>query len=392
MLTITRILRLLRRLLSACVFYSFRLLPIRSDYLVFESEGDFCDNPWALFEYIRKKDTAKKLIWIVSDPSKFVAYTNENCVFCSRSSTTIRGFITFCYYVNRASTFFFSHPFWLKRWRTGQTIVNLWHGIPLKQRIPTSKPLPFSVFPAPTQFTADLLQKFFLCDESKTVFLGFPRNDLLYQRNEETLKCLLPKWEKGNRIFICMPTYRSGLNHIDGQSIGPYSINSVTSIHELNALNEFLKTHQAWLIVKVHHLQTLNDSVFPIRSNIMYIQDNDLQSQQIQLYSLLAHADALLTDYSSVYFDYLLLNRPIGFLIHDLAEYKRGFIVEDPLELMPGALISKYEELIAFLKSTCEGYDRYQLERESLCSLVYGDNRRNSCAQVYHYFVEGEAL
>ena len=55
------------------------------------------------------------------------------------------------------------------------------------------------------------------------------------------------------------------------------------------------------------------------------------------MYVLLRNADALITDYSSAYFDYMLLNRPIAFTVEDIEEYrkKRGFVFDNPFEYMP---------------------------------------------------------
>ena len=61
----------------------------------------------------------------------------------------------------------------------------------------------------------------------------------------------------------------------------------------------------------------------------------------------------LITDYSSVYVDYLLLDRPIVFSCPDLEKYKkdRGFVVEDPSLLMPGTLVRNQKELINSLRA-----------------------------------------
>ena len=64
---------------------------------------------------------------------------------------------------------------------------------------------------------------------------------------------------------------------------------------------------------------------------------SSIQKQKMTVYTLLRNADGLITDYSSVYFDYMLLDRPIAFAIDDIKEYgdKRGFIFETPEDYMP---------------------------------------------------------
>ena len=90
-----------------------------------------------------------------------------------------------------------------------------------------------------------------------------------------------------------------------------------------------------------------------------------MQESQCDLYALLGQADGLITDYSSVYFDYLLLNRPIGFTVDDMEEYmkNRGFVVDDPRPLMPGQFLNTPEDFCGFLSDLLEGRDPYGEER-----------------------------
>ena len=66
-----------------------------------------------------------------------------------------------------------------------------------------------------------------------------------------------------------------------------------------------------------------------------------LEKEKLQLYELIGISDALISDYSSVAVDYLLLDRPLGYVLADYEIYreKRGFVFEDPLEYMPGEKI-----------------------------------------------------
>ena len=97
--------------------------------------------------------------------------------------------------------------------------------------------------------------------------------------------------------------------------------------------------------------------------------------------------DALLTDYSSIFFDYLLLNRPIGFVIDDYEEYaaSRGFAFEDPFEYMPGEVIDNAEKLIEFFSSVMCGDDNFMEKREEVCKITnyYRDaNNRSRCMDL----------
>ena len=126
--------------------------------------------------------------------------------------------------------------------------------------------------------------------------------------------------------------------------------------------------------------------------NVFYLSDSDLLAKKIQINQLLSCADILLTDYSSVFYDFLLLNRPIGFMISDISDYSRGFIVDDPIAEMPGAKITNLEELITFLQDTISGNDNYQKERDRIKQKVFENTDSNNCYRVYKKLVQEGVL
>ena len=91
---------------------------------------------------------------------------------------------------------------------------------------------------------------------------------------------------------------------------------------------------------------------------------------------------ALLTDYSSVFFDFLLTLKPIGFVIDDISQYgsMRGFTVEDPLGLMPGHKIYNVDDLKKFIADLVAGVDPYSDERQRINDLAnkYQDSQSST--------------
>ena len=81
---------------------------------------------------------------------------------------------------------------------------------------------------------------------------------------------------------------------------------------------------------------------------------------------------ALITDYSSVFLDYYLLNRPVAFTINDYEEYKdkRGFVFEDIKSLMVGSVICDSHDLLEFLESVMKSEDIYIEERKKINNKV----------------------
>lgn len=73
-------------------------------------------------------------------------------------------------------------------------------------------------------------------------------------------------------------------------------------------------------------------------SNVLVFSDADFAAEGIRLYDLLARSDALITDFSSVFADYLLCDKPIAFDISDIdvkSDGLRGFVVDDPCNICP---------------------------------------------------------
>ena len=113
-------------------------------------------------------------------------------------------------------------------------------------------------------------------------------------------------------------------------------------------------------------------------SNIKLIYDYYFENNT-NLYNYLPLVDALITDYSSVYFDFLLADKPIGLAIPDLELYKE--IVNQPYnyeETVIGEKILNYNELVNFITNVIEEKDIMKEER-------------NKAKLVYHKFIDGNS-
>ncbi|WP_288177740.1 CDP-glycerol glycerophosphotransferase family protein [Blautia hydrogenotrophica] len=130
-------------------------------------------------------------------------------------------------------------------------------------------------------------------------------------------------------------------------------------------------------------LSRLNPKIRQYR-RICFLTNEDMRRRQVPLYSLVKEADALITDYSSVYFDYLLLDRPIGFVLEDLESYEghRGFVVPNPLDYMPGEKIYCKEELLDFFRKVVNEEDNFKEERKKICDQVNYYQDGNNCARL----------
>lgn len=341
--------------------------------IVFESEGDYCDNARALYEYMieNKYNDKYNIIWIVKDVKEYKKINKgvKNVTFISRDNKNLLNLVKFYKLVGSGKFFFFTHPYWFTYKKNEQIIINLWHGTPLKSGgRDISNIYDYAI--VPSENVVPWFKKFIGVKNEQLIIQGSPRNDLLFE-NKNVLPEIIGT-KKVEKIILLMPTFRQSQYMRDSDIICPFVIQGITNEKELLELNNYLKKNKMKLIIKIHHLQ-LTDFIKDLKlSNIIYIQDKDLNEKNIQLYNFVGECDALLTDYSSIYFDYLLLDRPVGFLIGDINDYKknRGFIVDNPEDYMPGMKIKKLTDLYLFLDAVAGGKDDYKKERKKISNLV----------------------
>ena len=138
------------------------------------------------------------------------------------------------------------------------------------------------------------------------------------------------------------------------------------------------------MICKEHYLQ----KQIPGRklSNIRYINDEILQSNNHDIYHLLAAANGLITDYSSIFMDFLLLDRPVGFFFNSVEQYDRGFTMEHPELYMPGMKIYNNQDLEDFVDLVVKGDDGYGEERKAARNLIFDYQDNQNCRRCAEYF------
>lgn len=177
---------------------------------------------------------------------------------------------------------------------------------------------------------------------------------------------------------MCMPTYKQAQNWSDSSLEDKYAIEVIRSVDELRSLNKWLFQHKMHMLVKIHPLQDLSILRGIDLTNIHYLVNKDLFEKRIILYELLGCCDALVTDLSSVYLDYLMLNRPIGFLMNSVLDYKRGYNIENPEDYMPGERIFCYEDLLMFLNDFSLEIDKFSTQRERINSMFNPAEQENT--------------
>lgn len=363
-----------RRLCQQCnkvLFLIYRNYPIRNFSIVLESEGDCCDNAYALFDYMKKNGYVGKyhITWLVDHPENFkneenVVYTQKD-IYTFLSPCTVRALATCHWYI-------YDHNNMLGRYkREEQLIIYLCHGY-----AGFKAPKGGTVFKADEEITTGEIPVQGCIDwhgdECPKYILGFPRLDYFYESDvdivNKSFDFIQAKGFKKNIIW--MPTFRKCSN----TTLSEDYFNEGTGlplfdkIEKLRGFNDFLTVSNVQIVLKIHHLQAELD-VFKIKfSNIKIMSDKDIAQAGLQLYQLIPQFDALITDYSSISTDYFLLNKPIIYILDDYEQYdkSRGVYPRNAIELMPGDHVYNIEELENSILSIIHGKDDFREERNNL--------------------------
>lgn len=355
----------------------------KKDIIIFHSFTDCSDNSLAMYLHLKKhKSILKrkyKFVWLVDDISKKKKYIklieNYGVNECTLDTSFIKrksfkGILKFL----QAKYIFCTHGInsFIKT-NSNQVIVNLWHGMPLKKigylDGKEDKKVYKSDFLISTSiFFQKIMESAF--KSNNVLISGQPRNDLLIGDDE------LSKLEYKNIVWL--PTYRkSKIGDIRSDGNENNLTKEILSKDNLTKINTFLLDKKIKLKIKLHPMDSLNLERIEF-DNIEILSNDDLEEKGINLYTILKDSVALITDYSSVYVDYLLLNRPIAFLIDDINEYdnSRGFVVENINEYMPGKKLENINDFYDFINDIFSENDEFKNERKNV-NLIFNELRDN---------------
>jgi CDP-glycerol glycerophosphotransferase (TagB/SpsB family) len=104
--------------------------------------------------------------------------------------------------------------------------------------------------------------------------------------------------------------------------------------------------------------------------------------KKVHAYKLMTQMDAMISDYSSIVFDYMLLDRPIAWALEDVEHYKIDFLMDNPLDFMPGEKIYNLSDLFAFLEHVSNGEDLFQAERNIVSDKYNAPRQGRGCENI----------
>ncbi|PKL66264.1 MAG: CDP-glycerol--glycerophosphate glycerophosphotransferase [Methanobacteriales archaeon HGW-Methanobacteriales-1] len=341
----------------------FRKLPIKKDLIIFESNmgRNYSGNPKHIYEEMIRigLDTELECIWVLED---------TNTEIPGNAKKIKRSRLSYYYNMARAKIWVFDtrDPPSIQKRDQGY-YIQTWHGTPLKKlgmdmddvfmagnmdiidykRNLYNDTQKWDFLLSQNEFSTEIFKRAFAFADEGSKFqeiwtYGYPRNDVLSNNNnEKDIKKLkedlgIPKDKK---VLLYAPTWRD--NEFHRQSIYKFA----TAL-DFDLLKEKLADNYA-IIVKYHYLVVENID-WSDYEGFIYTFEADQDISNLYLVS-----DMLITDYSSVMFDYCILDRPMFFFMYDLESYRdelRGFYF-DVLEEIPGPISKKTEELIEDIKN-----------------------------------------
>lgn len=172
---------------------------------------------------------------------------------------------------------------------------------------------------------------------------------------------------KKTKNILYAPTFRD----IDRNTI-------LNAKFDLQRLNNFLKKFSAIFLIKFHPIIKLEKNLQKY-SNIFFVSPNT------DIYPLLKYVDILVTDYSSIYFDFLLLDKPIIFFPYDFEKYisKDRELYFNYNDFTPGMKANNFKELLKKIELTLTNKnDEYKEFRKRIKNLVFKYEDGNSSERL----------
>jgi len=228
-----------------------------------------------------------------------------------------------------------------------------------------------------------IMSSVYKIDITKFIVTGMPRNDfLLNYESKNLISKLINKDIKNKKIIFYVPTFRRRKDKENWEGN-----NVISDFEDFKLIDEYLNEINGYLIVKKHPVEreAFNENIF---NNIFFLEDLNLQELKIDFYEILGGSDLLITDYSSVYFDYLLLNKPIIFWLKDqkVYEHNRGFLFENVDQLMPGPKVELVSDLLSSISRSMREFNWYADDRNNVKKLVHKYEDFHSSQRVWEIF------
>ncbi len=367
------------------------------------SQPDYACNPYALYEYV-KNNTEHETAWLIKKDERYYELLKRGIRCAVYNTMEGDALLDEADYVITNSYTFQRLPK-----RQNQIFVNLWHGSGIKahdfynhdMNPEHAKNLLDFFSKIDMMCVHSLDDRFKLCaqlhyDLRKCYITGQPRLDCVKKSKgyDKIEKLFGVKMREYSRYIFFAPSFRANSSSHSG-NIFSENIFRLDD-YDKDALNDFLKKNNAALIYKLHPIEqtAFSGRNFSLSENCFELTDQMLFENDIRYDDLLNVFDTMISDYSSIVYDYLLLNRPIVYLIPDYEEYtsERGFVFHNIDMFMPGEKAFNFNDMISALDEAFTNPQKYKKERELVLAHRFDYSDDQSARRCYEEIMNYKAI
>jgi CDP-glycerol glycerophosphotransferase len=328
-------------------------------------------NPYAIFKslLIDERFTEFKHIWVINDKDKIPQElkNNKNIIFIKKNCDGYMRYLAKVKYLINNTTF----PDWYIR-KESQIYLNTWHGTPMKtlgtdvnedfmaHKNQTKNFLQASHIISPNTHTTNIL---FNSYDISDIFcgtmaeVGYPRQDLMLNNTEENKNniCIELDISVDNKVVLYAPTWRGS---VDGAVFDTNKL--IADIEKLQSVeNTTILFRGHYMIEKI--LSELNLSITVVPTTI----DTN---------TLLSIVDVLITDYSSICFDFMAMGKPILYYVYDREEYEIERGLYFPIEDLGGLICYTSDEVKKALDESIKNFKISKFQKDAQQTFCSHDN------------------
>lgn len=360
------------------LFYRFAkyVIPIDRNLILFESGigKQYADSPKVIYEEINKRGLKYKKVWVYNKNHRF---DDLNTIKIKRLSPS------YYYYLIRAGYWINNQnfPHYMTK-RRGTKYVQTWHGTPLKKMLFDIEDVQgrsegykervgnavknWDYLLSPSEYATKCFRSAFHYD-GIVLEKGYPRNDIFSAESkglQGNIKGKL-KLPTDKKVILYAPTFRDNATSGNNKFTFDLKLNLEKMYQDLGS--EFI------VLLRMHVVVKGKLAIDTDYSDFVFNVSNYPDAQDLLLIS-----DILITDYSSMMFDFANTNRPMLFFTYDLEEYRddiRGFYLDFEKEA-PGPLVYDTEQIVKEIlridKVKEEYREKYKAFQNKFCYLDDG--------------------
>ncbi len=339
------------------------------------------DNAYALFRHMSNNPGELRPLWITRNREVYEKIHNEfpgNAVMAFSPRGIASYFRTYQVVISHSYLDMCLMPYY-----SGKVVNYIWHGVPIRKCGKMLKRSESNIaagfwahwsrwnrhadhYFASNKYEIKVMKTAFGIDELEFFDTGYPRNDHLIGISNNSIQ----EEDKEEFVILYAPTYRV-LDSGEKPSKVPLLHPDISD----DEMHEFLENNDSRLIIRPH----------PLLPKIEY-NSNRIEcvsvNEQADISALFEAVDLLVTDYSSTYFDWLILDKSVIFSVYDLDEYSREIgLIEEIENIASGDVVFTKEGLFGALYDSINNPGRMSARRAEIREFI-GIQKEESCEQI----------